>query len=189
MDDNLNVIKSNQVTQRKELKLNMKSALYCSINQMKQQLEAEKVYKKMSKHPPVHNVVPYSSSKVDIPAEYNEAVVNAKNEKQFIAAKERRRQFVEKALDSRIHQFTENKRQNLVKVASIDGAGSGVISNYPLRGEDLFEPSEIEPSIVMLSPLNSRSDCVASRAESRRQRATSNDEDAISNCRDLRNVV
>ena len=175
LDESLKVMKNNQVSRRKELKLNMKSALHSSINQTKKQLEVEKLYKKMSKHPPVHNIVPYSSSKVDIPAKYNEAVANAKNERQFVAAIEKRRQFVEKSMDSRIHQFTENKRQNLVKVRSVDGTGSGVISNYPLRGEDLFESSEIEPSIVMLSPLNSRSE----RKVNQLQYTLGNDEDAM----------
>ena len=179
LDDNLKVIKTNQTTMRKELKRNMKSSIRFSIDQTKEQLETEKLYKKMSKHPPVHNIVPYSSSKVNIPVEFNHAVANAKNEKQFIAAKQRRKEFVEKSLDSRIHQFTENKRQNLVRMKTMDGSGSGVISNFPLRGEDIFEESEIEPSIVMLSPLNSRSERIVSRSEARRQRTISNDEDAM----------
>ena len=179
LDDNLKIIKTNQTTMRKELKRNMKSTIQSSINITREQLETEKLYKKMSKHPPVHNIVSYSSSKVDVPPEYNDAVVNAKNEKQFMAAKERRKEFIEKSLDSRIHQFTENKRKNLVKVNAVDGTGSGVISNFPLKGEDIFEDSVIEPSIVMLSPLNSRNERIVSRGGGRRQRTISNDEDAM----------
>ena len=132
LDDSIDLVKKNRKIRNKEMKKNIKSSLRFSIESTKQQLENEKLYKRMAKHPPVHNVVPYSSSKVDIPSEYNDAVAKARTEKQF-EAKERRRKFVEKSLATRIHQFTENKR-NLVKLKKAEGPGSSVISNYPLRG-------------------------------------------------------
>ena len=183
LDDSIDLVKKNRKIRNKEMKKNIKSSLRFSIESTKQQLENEKLYKRMAKHPPVHNVVPYSSSKVDIPSEYNDAVAKARTEKQFEAAKERRRKFVEKSLDTRIHQFTENKRRNLVKLKSAEGSGSSVISNYPLRGEDLFEDSEIEPSVVLLSPLNSRSAGIGHDDSSRSSRALKRspvaDEDAM----------
>ncbi len=156
LNDNLQLIKKNRRSKLRELKRNVKSVIKSSIDKTKEQLEVEKMYKKMSKHPPTHNILPYSSSKVIIPHEYNDAVANAKNEKQFQAAKEDRQRFVEQTLDSRIQQYTDHKRQIMVK-SSTDTSSTSIVSSYPMKCADLFEESELAPSIVLLSPLQSRS--------------------------------
>ena len=84
--------------------------------------------------------------------------MKAKNEKDFLAAKLRRKEHYEKTMDERIAAVTQHKHEAYLRKSACNERS--VISSMTFKGDDLFydtkNSGDSDEEILLLSPLRQR---------------------------------